>query len=154
MASKVSAKCFTKQETGFLVDEAGNKLQAKLVMMCQMTPFVITEEGNINHFAGGKMEDICQADDRYFGFLEGQIRELKEEKNQSILVSMFRALTGSRHRTKRRQVTCIPPTLVTSESTPASHLNVEDFSTQPTPGKTEQDESMLEQWDPIPLWKL
>ena len=113
--------------------------------------FCDNEEGDIDYFPGGKMEDIYQADDRYFDFLERQVRELNEEKNQSILVSMFRALTGSRCRTKRRQVTGIPLTPVTSESTPTSHLNIEATSMQPTPGKMEQDESTLEQLDPIPL---
>ena len=80
MASKVSAKCLVEQKTGILVDEAGDKLQAKLVMMCQITPFVITEEGDIGHFAGGKMKDIYQADNRYLNLLKRQVRELKEEK--------------------------------------------------------------------------
>ena len=55
MASQVAAKLSEEQETGFLVDETGNKLQAKSMVMCQMTPFVITKEGDIDHFAGGKM---------------------------------------------------------------------------------------------------
>ena len=97
------------------------------------------------------MKDIYQADNRYFDFLKGHLRELKEEGNQNILVSMFRALTGIRHRAKRRQVTGIPLTLVTSESTPPPHPNVEAASMQPTPGKMEQDESMPEQLDPIPI---
>ena len=89
MASQVAAKHFMEQETGFLVDEAGNKIQAKSVVICQMTPFVITKEGNINHFAGGKMENVYHADERYYNFLEDQVKELKVEKNQSILASMF-----------------------------------------------------------------
>ena len=113
-----------------ILDEAGNKLQVKSVVMCQITPFMIPEEGDIDQFTRGKMEDIYQADDRYFDFLEGQVRELKEEKNQSIVVSMFRALTGIRCRTKIRHVTSIPLTLVTSESTPASHSNTEAASMQ------------------------
>ena len=76
---------------------------------------------------------------------------MKEEKNQSILVSVFRALTGSRCRTRRRQVTGIPLTLVTSESTPASHPNVGAAMTQPTLSKMEQYESMPEQLDPISI---
>ena len=112
--------------------------------------FFITAEGDINHFTGSKMENIYQAGERYFNFLKGQIRELKEEKNQSILVSMFRALTGSRQWTRRRHMTGIPLTLVTSESTPASHPNI-GAAIQPTPNKMEQDESMPEQLDPIPI---
>ena len=70
MASQVAAKCFMEQGTGFLVDEAANKLQAKSIVMCQMTPFVITKEDDIDHFAGGKMENIHHVDERYFNFLE------------------------------------------------------------------------------------
>ena len=81
MASPAAAKCIMEQETGFLVDEAGNKLQAKSMAMCQMTHFVITKEGNVNHFTGGKMENIYHSDERYFDFLEEQVKELKVEKN-------------------------------------------------------------------------
>ena len=98
------------------------------------------------------MENIYQADEWYFDFLEGQVRELKEEKNQSILVSVFRALTGSRCRTRRGQVTGIPLTPVTSESLPASHPNVGATTMmQLTPNETEQDKSAPEQLDPIPI---
>ena len=54
-----------EQESGFLVDEMGNKLQAKSMVMCQSTPYMVTEEGDINHFAGFKMENIYHVDDRY-----------------------------------------------------------------------------------------
>ena len=55
MTSQVSTQCFVQQETGFLIDETGNKLQAKSIMMCKSTPYMVTEEGNFDHFAGGKM---------------------------------------------------------------------------------------------------
>ena len=131
--------------------EAGSKLQAKSVVMCQMTPFVITEEGDIDHFTGSKIENICQADERYFHFLKGQARELEAEKYQSILASVFRALTGSRCRTRRRQVTGILPTLVASESTPASNPEVETAITPPAQSKAEQSESVPEQLVPVPI---
>ena len=66
MDLKVTGKCFIEQESGLVIDEAGNKLLAKSVMICQITPFVITEEGDINNFTGGKMEAIYQADDQSF----------------------------------------------------------------------------------------
>ena len=71
-----------EQDTGFLVDEAGIKLQAKSLVMCQMIPFWITKEGDSDHFTGGKMESVYHADKRYFDFLEDQVKELKAEKNQ------------------------------------------------------------------------
>ena len=56
MDLKVAAKCIVEQNTGLVVDEAGNKLPAGAVVICKMTPFIITEEGNIDYLAGGKME--------------------------------------------------------------------------------------------------
>ena len=54
----------------------------------------------MDHFAAGKMENIYHADERYFNFLEDLVKELKAEKNQGILASMFRALAGSRCQTR------------------------------------------------------
>ena len=45
MDLKVVAKCVIEQDTGLIVDEAGNKLLAKDVIICKMTPFTIMEEG-------------------------------------------------------------------------------------------------------------
>ena len=52
MASKVSAQFFVQQETVFLIDESGNKLQPKAMVMCQSLPYIVTEEGDIDHFHG------------------------------------------------------------------------------------------------------
>ena len=46
------------------------------------------------------------------------------ERSQGFNTSVFRALTGSRCKTRRKQVTGIPPTLVTIEShTPATSID-------------------------------
>ena len=92
MASKVSVQCFIQQETGFPIDESGNKLHAKSMVMCKSIPYVITEEGDINHFVGSRMENIYHADDRYSDFLEEQVKELKAEKNflSNMLKSSYR----------------------------------------------------------------
>ena len=58
MAFQVTAPYFVEQETSFLVHEMGNKLQTKSIVMSQSTPYMVTEEGNINHFAGCKVENI------------------------------------------------------------------------------------------------
>ena len=54
-----------------------------------MTPFVITAEGDIDNFAGGKMEVIFLADDHYFAFLNEQAKELHAKKNQNIILSVL-----------------------------------------------------------------
>ena len=53
-----------------------------------MTPFIITEDGNIDMFEGGKMDAIYQADDQYLDFFETQVRELQAKKSQGIITSV------------------------------------------------------------------
>ena len=101
MDLKGKGKCFVKQGSGMVVDEAGNKLPAKSILFSKMTPLIITEDGNIHKFKGGKMDAVYQADDKYFKFFEEQVRELQAEKSHSNLTSVFQALTGSRCKTKR-----------------------------------------------------
>ena len=76
MDFKVAAKCTTEQDTGLVVDETSNKLPVKSMVLCKMTPFIITEDGDINYFVGGKMETVFQVDGKCFEFLEEQVRGL------------------------------------------------------------------------------
>ena len=56
---------------------------------------------------------IYQATDDDFNFFESQTGEFNAERNQSIMTSIFRTLTGTRYKTRRRQVTGIPQTPIT-----------------------------------------
>ena len=64
-----------------------------------------------------RWKNIYQGDDQYFEFLKNQVREMHMERSQGIYGSVFRALTGRGHKTRRRQVTSILPKLVTMGST-------------------------------------
>ena len=98
------------------------------VLVCKLIPFIITAEGDIDNFAGGKMEVIYQGDDQYFAFLEEQANEVNAEKNQSIITSVFQAFIDSRVKMRRRQVTGLPPMPVTVDT--ATSVTATD--TQPT----------------------
>ena len=89
MDLKVTGKCFVQLESGLVIDAAGKKFPAKSVMFCKMTPFVITEEGDINNFSGGKMETIYHRHDQYLEFFEEQVKELQAARSQSIISSVF-----------------------------------------------------------------
>ena len=113
MESTIATQCFVEQETSLVLDMVGNRLPAGSVIMYLLAPFVITEDGDIDYVGGGKMEMVYWADDKYFEFLNQQAKELHMERSQGFITSMFRALRGSRCKTRRKQVTRIPPTLVT-----------------------------------------
>ena len=112
-------------------------MPAGSVIMCKLTLFVIMTDGDIDYMGGSKMEMVYWADDEYFEFLDQQVKELHMERSQGFITSVYRALTGSRHKTRRIQVTSIPPTPVTMQSCspttwckPSSGKTLEEDATQ------------------------
>ena len=94
---------------------AGKRLPVVSVIMCKLNPFGIMKDGDVNYVGDGEMEMIYWADDEFFEFLNQQVKELHMERSQGFITSMFRALTCSRCKTRKRQVTRIPPTPVPRE---------------------------------------
>ena len=113
MDLKIVGKCFIEEGSDLIVDAAGNRIPAKSVIFCKKRPFIITEDGDIDKFAGEEMDVFYQVADKDFNFYEAQIRELDAERNQSVITSIFRTLTGTRCKTRRRHVTSIPPMSIT-----------------------------------------
>ena len=68
MESTIAAQCVVEQDTGLVLSMADNKLPAESVIMCKLTAFVITEDGDIDYMGGGKMETAYHADNQYFEF--------------------------------------------------------------------------------------
>ena len=109
-----------------------------------MTPFVITAEGDIDNFAGGKMEVVYQVDDQHLTFLEEQAKKLNAEKNQSIITGVLCVLMGSRHKMRRRHVTGLPPMPVTvHRATPISTTDAQPTATPPVLVDTVPEPLML-----------
>ena len=96
MECRNAAQCFVEQETGLVLDMAGNRLPAGSVIMYKLTAFVIMENGDIDYVVGGKMEMVYQADDWYFKFLDHKVKELHMERSQGFILTVFRAMIGSR----------------------------------------------------------
>ena len=114
------------------------------------------------------MDVIYQAADEDFNFFEAQVRELDAEGNQSIITGIFRTHTGTRCKTRRRQVTGIPPILITpGVASPTDVLSVATIPGTPvtimtpaqetlaattvldTPAMVEQGSSVLETILPV-----
>ena len=124
MESTIAAQCIVEQDTGLVLDMAGNKLPARWDIMCKLTASVVTQDGDIDYVGGSKMEMVYQANNQYFKFLNQQVKELHMERSQVFITSIFRALTGSRCKTRSKQITGILPMSVTVGShTPATSID-------------------------------
>ena len=111
MDFKVAEK-YIVDHYGMVVDTEGRKILANTVIFCRIKYFIITEEGDIDCFPRGKTEFVYEADQAFFYFLKEQVRELQEEKTQSVITCVFKVLTGTKQKTQGRQVTGILPTTV------------------------------------------
>ena len=70
MDSSITAKCFVERESSLILDMVHNRLPAGSVIMCKLTMFVTTKDGDIDYVGGSKMEIVYWADDEYFEFLD------------------------------------------------------------------------------------
>ena len=106
-------ECFIEQSSNLVVDSTGNRIPARSVIFYKKRAFIITEDGDIEKFTGEEVDAIYQDADEDFSFFETWVKELDAERNQSIITSNFRTLTGTRCKTRKRQVISIPPMLIT-----------------------------------------
>ena len=58
MSFTVSGQCFIENETDLIIDGAGNKIQAKTVILCKKKAFIITEDGDIDWFSVEDMDVV------------------------------------------------------------------------------------------------
>ena len=62
------------------MDKQGNTLTKGDVIFCQKQPFVVTEEGYIDHYSLGVMENIFQALDSEFMTLQEEVNVTNQKK--------------------------------------------------------------------------
>ena len=103
----------------------------------QTDPICHHKDVDIDYMGGSKKEMVYWADDKYIKFLDQQLKELSMERSQGFITNVYRDLMGSRCKTRKKQVTGIPPTPVTKElyspttqNEPLSGKTVEEDATQ------------------------
>ena len=94
--------CKRDSITDLYMDEQGNILTKGDVIFCQKQPFVVTEEGYIDYYSSGVMDNIFQAPDSEFMALQEMVKCHKLEKSRSLIDRMFLSLTGNTKPIKNR----------------------------------------------------
>ena len=79
MDLKIAGKCFTEQGSDLTVDSSDNRIPAKLVIFCKKRAFIISEDGDIDKFAGEEINVIYQAVDED-NFFEAQVRNWMQKE--------------------------------------------------------------------------
>ena len=73
------------------------------VIFCKKHPFIMTEDGCIDHYTTGAMDNIFQAPDSEFEVLQEKVKSQKSERNRSFIGKMLLSLSGN-CRTSKRQI--------------------------------------------------
>ena len=90
-------------------NEQGYILTKGDVIFCKKQPFVITEEGYIDHYTSGGMDNIFQAPDSEFETLQEKVKKkTKIRASRSFILWMLLSLTGN-NKTIKRQVAIQKP---------------------------------------------
>ena len=69
--------CKWDSTTDLYTDEQGNILTQGDVIFCKKEPFVVTEEGYIDYYSSGAMDNIFQAPDSKFLTLQEKVKSKK-----------------------------------------------------------------------------
>ena len=65
-------------------DEQGNILMKGDIIFCKKQLFVITEEGYIDHYTSGAMDNIFQAPDSQFETLQEKVKTKNQSKVETL----------------------------------------------------------------------
>ena len=65
-------------------DEQSNILTKGDIIICKKQPFVIPEEGYIDHYSSGAVDDIFQAPDSEFKTLQEKIENKKQREVEAL----------------------------------------------------------------------
>ena len=95
--------CKRDSTTNLYTDEQRNMLTKGDVIFCENHLFIIMEEGYIDHYTSGAMDNVFQAPDSEFDMLQEKVKNQKSERNRSFIGRMLLSLTGN-IKTIKRQV--------------------------------------------------
>ena len=71
--------CFRDSTTDLYTDKHGNIFMKGDIIFCKKHPFIITEDGYINNYTSGAMDNIFQAPDSEFKVPQEKVKNQKSE---------------------------------------------------------------------------
>ena len=94
--------CKRVSTTDLYTNEQSSILTKEDIIFCKKHPFIITEEGYIDHYTSGAMDNIFQAPDSEFETLQEKVENQKSERSRSFIGRMLLSLTDNNKTTKRQ----------------------------------------------------
>ena len=106
--------CKRDSTTDLYTNEQGDILTKEDIIFRKKHQFIIMDEGYIDHYTSGAMDNIFQAPDSEFKTLQEKVKNQKSERRRSFIARLLRSLTGN-NKTIKRQVALQRPLKESSE---------------------------------------
>ena len=81
--------CVRDSTMDLYTNKQGNILTKGDVIFCKKHPFIFTEEGYIEHYTSGAMDNIFQALDSEFEVLQEKVKTKIQSKVEALWVGCF-----------------------------------------------------------------
>ena len=119
--------CKRDVTTDLYTDEQGNILTKGDIIFCKKQPCVVTEEGYIEHYSSGAMDNIFQALDSELVTLQEKVKSQKSDRNWSFIGRMLLSLMGN-NKPIKKQAAIQKPLIESNEGIASSCSNFLDRS--------------------------
>ena len=106
-------QCFSDEAEDVFKDGNGRILTVGGVILCKGCPFIVLEDGSIDHYTTGKMNQIYYTTDEELGALEEKGDKLQAERRTGLVTRLWQTVSGRQRQTHRIQIASID-TLVTT----------------------------------------
>ena len=87
-------QCFHYEADGVFKDGNGRILTAGDVILCKGCPFIVLEDGSIDHYARGKMNQVYYTMDEELGALEERAEKLQAERSTGLVIRLWQTVSG------------------------------------------------------------
>ena len=81
-------QCFCDEVKDVFKDRNRRILTVGDVILCKGCPFIVLEDGSIDHYTTGKMDQIYYTADEELGTLEERADELQAEKSTELVTRL------------------------------------------------------------------
>ena len=97
-------QCFCNEAEDVFKDGNGRILTVGDAILCKGCSFIVLEDGSIDCYTTGKMNQIYYTADEELGALEVTADELQAERSTGLVTRLWQTVSGRQRQTRRNQI--------------------------------------------------
>ena len=114
-------QCFHNEADDVFKDGNGRILTVGDMILCKGGPFIVLEDGSIDYYTRGKMNQVYYTKDEELGALEEKADELQAERSTGLVTRLWQTDSGRQRQTHRNLIAGIDTPVTTIDSSKSTH---------------------------------